>query len=155
MRAMSLQDAAAARSDRPDHGPLGAYDGWIPLTVRVMWQMGFPRDAFEFYCRTAVVTNEAPFTQAHEFYGPKRKDYDAPIRVAERQGCMKESPGGIAFTEVVLDTFFGFQPALDGKATLVDSETPRPFTGKLMHVRRAGKLVTILAGSMGLRLEPE
>jgi hypothetical protein len=155
MRAMSLQDAAAARSDRPDHGPLGAYDGWIPLTVRVMWQMGFPRDAFEFYCRTAVVTKEAPFTQAHEFYGPERRNFDAPVRVAERQGCMKESPGGIAFTEVVLDTFFGFKPAFDEKAMLVDAETPRPFTGKLRHVRRAGKLVTISASSMGSRLEAE
>ena len=28
MRAMSLNDAAAAISDRPDHGPMGAYDGW-------------------------------------------------------------------------------------------------------------------------------
>ncbi|HSY43283.1 MAG TPA: hypothetical protein VK811_05190, partial [Candidatus Acidoferrum sp.] len=33
MRAMSLKDAAAAISDRPDHGPMGAYDGWPALTV--------------------------------------------------------------------------------------------------------------------------
>ncbi len=33
MRAMSLKDPAAAKSDRPDHGPLGSYDGWPPLTM--------------------------------------------------------------------------------------------------------------------------
>ena len=153
MRAMSQKDAAAARSDRPDHGPMGAYDGWIPLTVRTMWKMGFPKDAFEFYCRTAVVTKEAPFTQAHEFYGPKRADFDAPVRVAERQGCMKESPGGVAFTDVVIDTFFGFLPALDGKATLVGVDTPRPFTGKLLHVRNRGSSVTITAAKTGIQIE--
>ena len=71
MRAMSLQDAAAALSDRPDHGPMGAYDGWIPLTIGTMWRLGFPDDAFDFYCRTATVTGEGPFAQAQEFYGAK------------------------------------------------------------------------------------
>ena len=73
MRAMSLKDAAAAVSDRPDHGPMGAYDGWPALTVGTMWRLGFPNDAFDFYCRTAEVTKEGPFAQAHEFYGPQRE----------------------------------------------------------------------------------
>ncbi len=64
MRAMSLQDAAASISDRPDHGPMGAYDGWIPLTTGTMWRLGFPDNAFDFYCRTATVTSEGPFAQA-------------------------------------------------------------------------------------------
>jgi hypothetical protein len=72
MRAMSPKDAAAAHSDRPDHGPMGAYDGWIPLTVGAMWRLGFPKDAFEFYCRTEGITKEGPFAQAREFYGPNR-----------------------------------------------------------------------------------
>ena len=38
MRAMSLKDAAAAVSDRPDHGPMGAYDGWPALTAGTMWR---------------------------------------------------------------------------------------------------------------------
>jgi len=38
---------------------MGAYDGWIPLTVGAMWRLGSPQDAFEFYCRTAGVTREA------------------------------------------------------------------------------------------------
>ena len=60
MRAMSWQDASATHSNRPDHSPMGAYDGWIPLTVGAMWRLGDSRDAFDFYCRTAVVTKEGP-----------------------------------------------------------------------------------------------
>ena len=40
MRAMSPQDKAAARSDRPDHGPMGAYDAWPALTAESMCQLG-------------------------------------------------------------------------------------------------------------------
>ena len=108
MRAMSLKDAAAAISDRPDHGPMGAYDGWPALTVGTMWRLGFPGNAFDFYCRTAEVTKEGPFAQAREFYGPRRKQYDAPVRIAEREGCMKECISGAAFANVVVSTFFGF-----------------------------------------------
>ena len=120
MRAMSQQDQAAPRSDRPDHGPLGAYDGWIPLTVRTMWQLGDRQAAFDFYCRTAVVTREGPFAQAHEFYGPTKNQFDAPVRIAERKGCMKECICGGAFTDVVIDTFFGFDPSVDGRRMIAD-----------------------------------
>ena len=149
MRAMSLQDAAAAVSDRPDHGPMGAYDGWPALTVGTMWRLGFPKDAFDFYCRTAAVTEEGPFAQAREFYGPYRNQYDAPVRIAERDGCMKECISGAAFADVVVSTFFGFAPSLDGKNLLVDPDTPRPFTGQLLHVSSRGKKFTISAGKSG------
>ncbi len=149
MRAMSLKDAAAAISDRPDHGPMGAYDGWIPLTVGTMWRLGFSSDAFDFYCRTAEVTEEGPFAQAREFYGPQRDRYDAPVRIAERDGCMKECISGAAFADVVVSTFFGFSPSLDGKNTLADPQTPRPFTGKLLHVSSRGGSFTISVGEKG------
>lgn len=149
MRAMSLNDAAAAISDRPDHGPLGAYDGWPALTVGTMWRLGFPANAFDFYCRTAEVTKEGPFAQAREFYGPQRKQYDAPVRIAEREGCMKECISGAAFANVVINTFFGFTPSLDGKTILVDPQTPRPFVGKLLHVSFRGERFTIKANEKG------
>jgi len=149
MRAMSLKDAAAAVSDRPDHGPMGAYDGWPALTVGTMWRLGFPGDAFDFYCRTAEVTKEGPFAQAREFYGPRRDQYDAPVRIAEREGCMKECISGVAFADVVVSTFFGFVPSVDGKKTLADPQTPRPFTGKLLHVSSRGERFTISAGEKG------
>jgi hypothetical protein len=150
MRAMSLKDAAAAVSDRPDHGPMGAYDGWPALTAGTMWKLGFPNDAFDFYCRTDEVTKEGPFAQTHEFYGPHRDQYDAPVRIAERDGCMKECICGAAFADVVINTFFGFAPSLDGKTTLADPQTPRPFTGKLLHVSFRGERYTISAGSSGV-----
>ncbi|HKW30871.1 MAG TPA: hypothetical protein VJT54_16175 [Verrucomicrobiae bacterium] len=150
MRAMSLKDAAAAVSDRPDHGPMGAYDGWPALTVDTMWRLGFPNDAFVFYCRTAEVTKEGPFAQAHEFYGSRRDQYDAPVRIAEREGCMKECISGAAFSDVVINTFFGFAPSLDGKNLLADPQMPRPFTGRLLNVSARGKTFTISAGKSGV-----
>jgi hypothetical protein len=128
---------------------MGAYDGWIPLTVGTMWRLGFSSDAFDFYCRTAGVTKEGPFAQAREFYGPRREQYDAPVRIAEREGCMKECISGVAFADVVASTFFGFAPSLDGKNALADPQTPRPFTGKLLHVLFRGKRFTISAGGKG------
>ena len=155
MRAMSQKDAAAAVSDRPDHGPMGAYDGWIPLTTGTMWRLGYPVDAFNFYCRTAVVTKEGPFAQAREFYGPNRDNFDAPVRIAEREGCMKECISGAAFTDVVLNTFFGFEPSITGKSVLADPNTPRPFVGKLLHISFKGKLLTITADNKGVRMRQE
>ena len=155
MRAMSLKDAAAAISDRPDHGPMGAYDGWIPLTVGTMWRLGFPGVAFNFYCRTAEVTQEGPFAQAREFYGPQRDQYDAPVRIAERDGCMKECISGVAFADVAISTFFGFAPSLDGKNILADPQTPRPFTGKLLQVSFRGDRFTISAGEKGVSVLKE
>jgi hypothetical protein len=150
MRAMSLKDAAAAQSDRPDHGPMGAYDGWPALTVGTMWRLGFPKDAFDFYCRTAKVTKEGPFAQAREFFGPHRKEFDAPVRIAERMGCMKECISGAAFADVVVNTFFGFAPSLDGKQLLADPETPRPFSGQLLNARARGEKFTVSAGTAGV-----
>ncbi|MGA2869287.1 MAG: hypothetical protein ABSF34_09025, partial [Verrucomicrobiota bacterium] len=149
MRAMSLKDAAAAISDRPDHGPMGAYDGWPALTTGTMWRLGFPDAAFDFYCRTAEVTQEGPFAQAREFYGPQRDQYDAPVRIAERDGCMKECISGGAFADVVISTFFGFAPSVDGKNILADPQTPRPFTGVLRHVSFRGERLTIKANEKG------
>jgi hypothetical protein len=149
MRAMSLKDAAACVSDRPDHGPMGAYDGWPALTLGTMWKLGFPKDAFDFYCRTAVVTKEGPFAQARGFYGPRRDQYDAPVRIAEREGCMKECISGAAFADVVVSTFFGFAPSLDGKNLLADPRVPRPFTGKLLNLCARGKRFVISAGDFG------
>ncbi|HWD94316.1 MAG TPA: hypothetical protein VG938_18440 [Verrucomicrobiae bacterium] len=150
MRAMSLRDPAAAISDRPDHGPMGAYDGWPALTVGTMWRLGFPTDAFDFYGRTAEVTREGPFAQAREFYGPGRDQFDAPIRIAEREGCMKECISGAAFADVVVNTFFGFTPSLDGKNLLADPQTPRPFSGELLNVSARGGKFTIRAGKAGV-----
>jgi len=155
MRAMSLKDSAAINSDRPDHGPMGAYDGWIPLTVNTMWNLGDPDGAYKFYCRTAVVTSEGPFAQAREFFGPDRTGYDAPVRIAARQGCMKECISGVAFSDVVITTFFGFVPEAGNSHFLADPSTPRPFSGELRNVHFAGKEFTLEAGHKGIKVISE
>ena len=152
MRAMSRQDAAAARSDRPDHGPMGAFDGWIPLTVGTMWRLGDPGGAYEFYRRTAVVTKEGPVAQAREFYGPNKKEYDAPVRVAMRGGCMKECISGASFADVVINTFFGFSPSLEGTSCVGDEQMPRPFQGTLTGVRYRGHLHDLTASERGVQI---
>jgi hypothetical protein len=128
MRAMSLKDPDFPKAQRPDHAYTGAYDGWIPLTAGAMWRLGDTRDAYDFYCRAADVTKEGPFAQAHEFYGPTPTSNDAPVRIALRGGNMKECISGVAFTDVVINTFFGLMPSIDGKELLVDAKTPRPFS---------------------------
>lgn len=155
MRAMSQKDKAAQSSDRPDHGPMGAYDGWIPLTVGTMWRLGSPADAFAFYDRTSVVTQEGPFAQAREFYGPHRTDYTAPVRVALRQGCMKECISGVAFSDVVINTFFGFSPSVDGKKLIADPAVSRPFAGQLLNIPFRGQSYNLTANAKGVRIEKE
>jgi hypothetical protein len=152
MRAMSQQDASAEHSTRPDHSPTGAYDGWIPLTVGAMWRLDDPKAAFDFYQRTAIVTKEGPFAQAREFYGPNKKDFDAPVRIALRGGCMKECISGAAFADVVINTFFGFSPSPDGSTLVCDSQTPRPFQGTLTGIRYGGHLLQLNATSHGVQV---
>lgn len=152
MRAMSLKDPDVPRAVRPDHSYTGSYDGWIPLTVAAMWRLGDPREAYAFYCRTAEVTREGPFAQAHEFYGPDRTSDDAPVRVAMRGASMKECISGAAFADVVLNTFFGYRPSVSGDQLLEGAILPRPFSGTLENVRHGHALYAISADSFGLSL---
>jgi hypothetical protein len=89
------------------------------------------------------------------FYRPRRGQYDAPVRIAERDGCMKECISGVAFADVVIGTFFGFSPSLDGKNILAGPQTPRPFTGKLLHVSFRGERFTLSAGEKGASAHKE
>ena len=151
MRAMSWKSPEAKRSFRPDHSPTGAYDGWVPLTVEAMWRLGATREAYDFYCRAAEVTKEGPFAQAHEFYGPTPASNDAPARIAMNGHNMKECISGGAFADVVLHTFFGLDPSVDGKTLLANSAVPRPFQGRLENVRQGEKSFTIIADQNSLR----
>jgi hypothetical protein len=152
MRAMGLKDPDVPRAVRPDHSYTGSYDGWIPLTTAAMWRLGDTQDAYDFYCRTAEVTKEGPFAQAHEFYGPDPTSNDAPVRIALRGANMKECISGAAFADVVVNTFFGFMPSIDGRKLLVDEKTPRPFSGTLKNVRQGNSSYNIFASKAGLQL---
>ena len=150
MRAMSQQDAAAAHSDRPDHGPKGAYDGWIPLTVGTMWRLGDPSGAYDFYRRTAVVTKEGPFAQAREFYGPNKKDYDAPVRVARARRLHEGMHQRRRVRRCRHQHFLRFQSVSRMAPLLSDPQTPRPFQGTLTGLRYRGQLHQLTASEHGI-----
>ena len=155
MRAMSLQDPAAAGSNRYDHGPEGAYSGWPPETVDGLCHLGYWQDALDFYRRCEAATHECGFSQGHELYGPYRHDYGAPVRISGQGDNCRESLCGADFADVVIRTFFGFRPDFTGQHALWDPAQPRGFTGELRNVRCRGELYSIRSGAQGLTLEKE
>jgi len=155
MRAQSMLDVAAANSDRPDHGPMGAYDAWPAVTVDAMCTLGYWENAISFLRRTRVAVYEGVYAQAREFYGPRRREYDAPIRIAQRGGCMRECTGGGAFAETIINTLFGYIPRLGQPLNLFEPHTPRGFVGKLCHVRYGSDQFTIRSDNSGLHLRNE
>jgi len=155
MRAQSQLDVAATNSDRPDHGPMGAYDAWPAVTVDALCRLGYWNIAVSFLRRTQAAIYEGVYAQAREFYGVKRRDRGAPVRIAQRQGCMRECTGGGAFAETVVCTLFGYLPKLSGALELLSADTPRTFNGELRHLRRGEQMFTVQSGNTGLRLQKE
>jgi hypothetical protein len=155
MRAQSQLDVAAANSDRPDHGPMGAYDAWPAVTVDALCRMGYWKVAVPFLRRTRAAVYEGVFAQAHEFYGAKRWDRDAPVRIAQRQGCMRECTGGGAFAETVICTLFGYLPKLRGAPQLLNADTESGFAGELRHICHGARRYTIQSGDTGVVLQIE
>jgi hypothetical protein len=155
MRAQSMLDVAAAVSDRPDHGSMGAYDAWPAVTVDAMCALGYWEDAIQFLRRTQAAIYEGVYAQAHEFYGPTRGQYDAPVRIAQREGCMRECTGGGAFAETIIGTLFGYAAKPGGKPVLMNAGVPRGFRGELHHVRYGSELLRIRSGETGVDLRKE
>jgi hypothetical protein len=155
MRAQSKLDVAAATSDRPDHGSMGAYDAWPAVTVDAMCALGYWQDAIAFLRRTQAAIYEGVYAQAHEFYGPTRGQYDAPVRIAQREGCMRECTGGGAFAETIICVLFGYRAKPGGKLTLMDAGVRRGFSGELSHVRYESELFRFRSGETGVDLRKE
>jgi hypothetical protein len=155
MRAQSMLDVAAASSDRPDHGPMGAYDAWPAVTVDAMCALGYWEDAIPFLRRTQASIYEGVYAQAHEFYGPTRRQYDAPVRIAQREGCMRECSGGGAFAETIISTLFGYAAKPGCKPALMDAGARRGFRGELHHVRYGSELLRIRSGETGVDMRKE
>jgi hypothetical protein len=155
MRAQSMLDVAASNSDRPDHGPMGAYDAWPAVTVDAMCTLGYWKNGILFLRRTRVAIYEGVYAQAREFYGPRRREYDAPVRIAQREGCMRECTGGGAFAETIINTLFGYIPKLGRQLTLFEPNTPRGFAGELSHVRYGSDQFAIQSDDTGLHLRKE
>ncbi len=147
---MSPQDQAAAQSDRPDHGPMGAYDAWPALTAESMCLLGAWQPAVDFVRSTQAALDEGVYGQARECYGEKRKERDAPVRIAMRGACMRESVGGGAFDEMIIGTLFGFHPEANKELSLFEPHVDRGFEGQLLNVEFGGKLLDITSNADGV-----
>jgi hypothetical protein len=77
------------------------------------------------------------------------------VRIAQRQGCMRECTGGGAFAETVVCTLFGYLPKFGGTPELLNTDTPRGFTGELRHVCCGVQRYTIQSRETRLMLEIE
>ena len=157
MRAQSLLDPAAEQSDRPDHGPMGAYSGWPPETVDGLCHLGYWKDALDFYRRCEAATHEGAFSQGAEFYGPRKKEYDAPVRIATAGTICREALCGADFTDVMIRTIFGFHPSLNLNRgnPLWEPQQSRGFSATMRHVRWGKSLLTITSGPNGLSFYKE
>ncbi|MFK2113180.1 hypothetical protein ACIXIO_07550 [Bacteroides fragilis] len=155
MRAMSLKDPAAAMSDRPDHGPMGSYSGWPPMTMDVMCRFGDFDKAIEFLRATEAITHEGSWAQSHEFVHIEGEK-EPIVRAASRGGQDALEGCGTAFMEVIIRAFFGFRPDLStDEPKLLSPEIPRGFNGGLKHIPWHNKLYTVRSGTDGLIVEVE
>ena len=141
MRAQSLQDIAAVNSDRPDHGPLGAFDGWPAGTMDALVQMGYPQKALDFYHAIEPVTREGTWAQAHELWGEKKKTPEARVRIAERGWHARDATAGIGMSQVMLKDFFGFYPGTGDNPLHAPGKLD--FDGTLRHVRYGSRYYTL------------
>jgi len=143
MRAQSLLDVAAKNSDRPDHGPLGAYDGWPAGTMDAFVQMGYSEKALQFYHAIEPVTYEGSWAQSHELWGDDKENSKAKVRIAERGWHARDAMAGIGMSQVMLKCFFGFNPDLQGR--MIKEPGTIPFRGTLRHVLFHGDYYTLIS----------
>ena len=152
MRALSLNDSAAPLSNRSDHGPSGAYIGWIALTVRSFALAGAYEEALAFLEDTLFSATLGPYGQAIEIRppGPPYK----PMAVT----LYNEAVSG-SMAHAVVQTLFGFSPQLElpgappPATPLVDAGTPRGVSGVLRGVSWRGEAWNVVSGPQGLALE--
>lgn len=141
MRAQSLKDLAAKNSDRPDHGPLGAFDGWPAATMDALVQFGRSQEALDFYRAMEPLTHEGSWAQAHELWGDNKENKNARVRIAERGWHARDAIAGIGMSQVMLKDFFGFNPQVSGDA--IRKPGALDLDGTLRHVLYGGEYYTL------------
>ncbi len=141
MRALSLKDAAATYSDRPDHGPLGAFDAWPSGTIDALTATGYADKALRLYRSVEPVTYEGCWSQSHELWGENKFNKNARVRIPERGWHNRESEAGIEFSQVLMKSFMGFYP--DIKGNMLQPIKDVGFEGILKHVLYGGKYYTL------------
>jgi hypothetical protein len=150
MRAQSLTDPAANSSDRPDHGPMGAFSAWPAETIATMCEFGQFDKALDLMHRVAGVTQEGPFSQSRELLG---RTHDAPVRIAFRGLQSYYVSSGASFADTIIREFFGYQPDFLSKGVISDP-APRGFEGQLLSVRHENQLLEIGSTVKGIEAAP-
>jgi hypothetical protein len=135
MRAQSLSDVAAPYSNRPDHGPMGAFCAWPAETAAAFCEFGEYDKALDVLHRCAWVTQEGPFSQSREL---SSREPDALARITSRGGSPNSqtynASNGGSFAETIIRGLFGYQP--DFLQTGLPAESrPSDFHGQLINVR--------------------
>jgi hypothetical protein len=144
MRALSLEDPAWSGSARPDHGPMGAYDEWPALTLQALCRLGYRKEALDAFYRFERVTHEGPYAQAHELLD---NYYSAAVRVASKGAMTTHTMIGTVFSELIVNSFFGFQPDWQGKQVLVAPSLPAGFEGRLTGLTYRGRRYELTAAA--------
>lgn len=143
MRAQSLLDGAADYSDRPDHGPLGSFDGWIPEAMDAMDKLGYSDEALKFYRDIEPVTYEGGWAQARELWGENKLNTMARVRIADRGWNNRESSSGIGISQTMLKNFFGFNPQFNGEVLQKKEKWPVNNESKIHHLYYRGSYYTL------------
>ena len=141
MRAQSIQDIAAKASDRPDHGPLGAYDGWPPGTIDALAALGYTDKALAFYKSVLPVTVEGNWSQSHELWGDNKFNKKGRVRIDERGWNSRDAIAGVDFSQVILKAFMGYYPGINGSP--LQTVQKAAFAGTMYHVLFGGKYHTL------------
>ena len=145
MRALSLKDAAANESDRADHGPRGAWDGWVGLSAVALGNLGDYEAAAELLRAAGTVLDEGPYGQAHRVYGDNNTKMVRPPRKGGDQAYLATC--GVTLASAIVRSLFGFEPPVAGATNasdlLKDAHVPRGFDGVLRNVRYRGALYDI------------
>jgi hypothetical protein len=143
MRAQSLSDPDAAFSNRPDHGPLGAFGAWPGKAVLALSALGAYELAADFTRRIAVACREGPWSQANELYGPRRFEKDAPVRIADHGCTTRDLTSSSVIVSAVIEGLFGCHFGMDGQLSIRHPETPRPFRARLRNLAYRGNLYEV------------
>ena len=144
MRAQSLSDIAAAVSNRPDHGPMGAFCAWPGETAAAFCEFGEFDKALDVFHRCVGVTYEGPFSQSREL---SSREPDAMARITSRGGSPNShqtynASNGGSFAETVIRGLFGYQPDFFRSGLPADNR-PHDFHGQLLNVLLDGRLVNL------------
>ena len=148
MRALSLSDFAAPESNRPDHGPMGAYTAWPPFTIAALGHLGHWDRAASFLRATADTAWQGPFGQSDELL---TAESDAPVRKANRGGQMYFCSCSGAFAATIIGAFFGLSSAGPAGIKLSDARIGRQIEGELAGIGPIEQLWNVSSGKYGLK----